>query len=314
MVHEEIEMKRRTAFAAFLGSLALCLSLLTAAARAAQPKQEPYKQNQYELQSNISLSPKESLFSSETMRIPGTSDRTDNVEDAANLFTAEEILKMDEISQRIKDKFGLDTFILTWDAADTASSADSDNFARDLVRQYGEEIFPDGYLAFCIHMVDRSFFIDAYGEKAVEEFPVSVTENLAENAQDRLVEGEYGKAAIDFLEETEKRLEIISTPLGFLKKPLLYPAAAAATFGLTLVIAGGLAFLFTYLRAKKHEDKKISLTASQYGENFALSDSRDTFFRHYQTRTPRPKEHSSGGGGGISSSVGGGHSGSGGHF
>lgn len=310
-------MRRRTACAAFLGSFALGLTLLSAPAMAEQTDpafvlQEESNLQKAETEENIQSA--RETKADFILKEEQASYAMNIVTDDADLFTDDEIEKMNEISRTIKEKFGLDTFVITWDYDAETPAGYSDNYARDLLCSYGEENYPDGYLAFGIHMADRSFFIDGYGSQITEEFPVSVTEDMAEDAQDKLADGEYGVAAIEFLDETEKRLEIIRTPMGFLKKPLLYPAAALATFGLALVIAAAIALLATYVQVKKHEDKKISLMAPQYGQNFSLTNSRDTFFRHYQTRVPRPKENSSSGGGGISSSSGGGHSGSGGHF
>lgn len=304
-------MNRRTACAAFLSTFVLSVSLLCTPALALEA---PAVQTEPAEEQIVHLPVLSGTEQTRSNRETQASTALNIVSDDADLFTDDEIEKMNQISWQIKEKFGLDTFVITWDSLSDTPTSYSDNLARDLLREYGEENYPDGYLAFGIHMADRSFWVDAYGETAVKEFPVSVTEDLAEDAQDKLADGEYGQAAIGVLDETEKRLEIIRTPLGFLKKPLLYPGAAAATFGLSLLLAGAAAFLATYIQVKKHADKKISLSASQYGENFALNGSRDTFLRHYQTRVPRPKQNTSGGGGGISSGGGGGHSGSGGHF
>lgn len=313
-VCEDMRMKRITAgsvlvLAAFLAVCLLCTQVWKTAAcepvLAAEQKEAG------------ALAPADAYLSADSL-LPQASAASlqDGVDDGAGLFTDDEIRKMQELIARIREKYGLDTFVVTWDAMEDPSAqlGYSDNYARDLLHQVGEEAFPQGYLAFGIHMNDRSFWVDAYGQRAVDQFPVSVTEDMAEDAQDDLSDGEYGMAAIHVLEEAEKKLEISSSPLGFLKKPLLYPGQAAVTGGLALVIAACASLFVTMARSNKHKDKNVKLTAEEYGRNFSLTSSRDVFMRHYQTRVPRPKENHSSGGGGISSGGGGGHSGSGGHF
>lgn len=228
--------------------------------------------------------------------------------DNYGLFTSDEIQRMEEMARKIADEYGINVLFVT-----DANYGFSDNYARDLIEDTGTGTFPDGYLAFCINMADRSYWVDAYGEDVRAIFTQDVTDSLSEDAYDRLTEGEYGQAAIDVLKNADRVIQVKTDPMGWLKKPLIYWERTAIFSAIAL--AGSLlgAWGLTYAKLRGHHDKNLAYDASGYGSELNLQLNRNQFVSHYQTRIRKPKQNTSSGGfsGGGGSS---GHTGSGGHF
>lgn len=227
--------------------------------------------------------------------------------DSFGLFTPSEQEALEEKAQRISDEYDTNIIIL---AAD--ESGFSDNYARDLIEGYGEEAYPEGYIGYAINMADRSYWVDAFGDRLRGYFPQSKTDDIADEAYDRLSDGEYYGSADSFLNNIDKRLAIQTSKYGNLSKLWVYKGRTiffgAGAVILALVAAGG----WTLAKVHKHADKKTAQEAELYKNELRLSNRRDQFIRAYQTRIRKPE--SSSGGGHSSGGGSAGHTGSGGHF
>lgn len=229
--------------------------------------------------------------------------------DEYGLFTESEREKLEDKAQKISDDFDTNVVILT-----SGASLTSNNYARDAIESLGSSRFPEGYIGYAIDMADRSYWVDAYGDREREIFKQSDTDSLSENAYSYLREGEYYDSANSFLNGVNKRFRIATSGFGNLSKLWIEPGATALAVGGGTVLALVVAGIATGIKAGKHRDKTIKVDAGQYGRNFNLSQNRDRLVRTYQTRVKVPEpSHSSGGGfsGGGGSA---GHTGSGGHF
>lgn len=230
------------------------------------------------------------------------------VQDGAGLFSSSEIEKLNQKAEELSAQYDTEIFVLTGN-----QDGFSDNFARDVIEQYGTENYPDGYIGYMVNMADRSYWVDAYGSKEREIFTQNKTDDLSELAFASLQDGEYYDAAADVLQEIGNQFEL-AAPMGWLKKPLLYPMKSLLFGGISTAAALAIAWVMTALKSARHKDKAVSHTAAEYGKDFALTAQHNQFVRHYQTQVPKPKPQQSSGGGfsGGGGSVG--HTGSGGHF
>lgn len=230
------------------------------------------------------------------------------VVDEAGLLSSEEAAQIEQEAQRIAGKYDTNVLFVT-----SLQNGYSDNYARDLIEDYGVEHFPEGYVAYMIDMADRSYWVDVYGERERSIFRQSDTDKLAENSLDDLKDGDYYGAAREFLKGVDIRLDIKTSPMGVFKKPLIYKGwTIAFLMGsgvLALLAAGG----WTYAKASRHKDKGLAVSAAQYQQPLSLRNHHDRFVRSYQTRVKVP-ESSGSSGGGFGGGGGGGHTGSGGHF
>lgn len=226
------------------------------------------------------------------------------ISDGVDLFTEQEEKELDAYAREISDQFDSNVIILT-----TNEYGFSDNYARDVIESQGVSRFPEGYIAFAVDMADRSYWVDVYGDRLRGMFSQSRTDDMADSAADHLRDGEYYEAAAGFLEDVDRRLQVETDPMGWLKKPFIYWEKTALALGLSLV--GGLAAAFgmTALKLNKHKDKVLAYNASGYGSSLNLTHNHDRFVSHYQTRVHKPKSSGGSGGGGSA-----GHTGSGGHF
>ncbi|MBF0578919.1 TPM domain-containing protein [Erysipelotrichaceae bacterium RD49] len=230
------------------------------------------------------------------------------VEDNAALFTDQEIQELETIANQIASDYDTNVFILT-----DYQSGFSDNYARDVIEEYGTQKYPEGYIGYMINMADRSYWVDAYGERERSYFTQDKTDAIAENAADDLYDGEFGQSARTFLKGVERNFAIKTNAYGPFTRIIVNKGLVIAG-SIGSVIAGVLiAGLMTGLKVAKHRDKKVSLEASNYQAGLNLVRRDDRLVRTYQTRVRKPKQTSSGGGfsGGGGSA---GHTGSGGHF
>lgn len=229
------------------------------------------------------------------------------VQDGAFLFTDEERQMLERKAQQISDEFDTGVLILT-----SLEVMTSDNYARDLIESAGESQFSDGYIGLAVNMADRSYWVDAYGDREREIFRQSQTDELAEEAAEKLADGDYYQAADGFLDAIEKRLIVKASPNGRWKKPFVYPGATFGMLAGSGIFALIFAFLWTAWRSAGHKDKQEAMQADAYRSDLQLMRRNARFSHHYQTRVKVANESSSGshsGGGGSA-----GHTGSGGHF
>ena len=228
--------------------------------------------------------------------------------DDSDLFTDSEEAILEEEASRISEKFGTNVFILTSD-----EYGFSDNYARDVVEEYGPANYPAGYVAYCIDMDDRSYWVDAYGERERSYFTQSRTDAIAERAFDDLRDGDFFGSARAFLDKTERNFKVATSSMGPFAKLFVYPARTLVAGIIALIIALASAGIMTFSKVRKHADKNMRTEADEYQGGLNLTDRSDIFVRSYQTRVRRPRQTSSGGGfGGGGGSAG--HTGSGGHF
>lgn len=228
--------------------------------------------------------------------------------DDSDLFTDSEEAILEEEASRISEKFGTNVFILTSD-----EYGFSDNYARDVVEEYGPANYPAGYVAYCIDMGDRSYWVDAYGERERSYFTQSRTDAIAERAFDDLRDGDFFGSARAFLDKTERNFKVATSSMGPFAKLFVYPARTLVAGIIALIIALASAGIMTFSKVRKHADKNVRTEADEYQGGLNLTDRSDIFVRSYQTRVRRPRQTSSGGGfGGGGGSAG--HTGSGGHF
>lgn len=232
--------------------------------------------------------------------------------DDAGLLGSSDISSLEQMASSISEKYNTNVFILT-----SNESGYSSNYARDLIQDYGETNYPEGYIGMMIDMNDRSYWIDAYGSQMTEWFDNDYIDKITDNVYDNLRSGNYSGAFETFLENVSKRLEVKASPLGFLKKLYLYPVW---TLGIVAVSLGGaalIAWMWTSAKASGHKDKGIATQAGAYGGDLRLNQNEDRFVRTYQTRVRMPENnggHGGGGGFGGGGGGGGGHTGGGGHF
>lgn len=230
------------------------------------------------------------------------------VKDGLGYLTQSQINALAAKAEEISQKYDTDVFVLIDD-----QSGFSDNYARDSIEAYGTSTYPNGYVGFMVNMADRSYWVDAFGDPEVDIFDSRVIEKLTDMAYSNLRDGDYYGACMDVLNEIGNQFEL-AQPMGWLKKPLLYPGKTLALVGGAGVIAAVAAWIMTASKQSHHKDKGVAVNANAYGSNFALTANNSQYIRSYQTRMPRPKVQSSGGGGGFSGGGSAGHSGGGGHF
>lgn len=230
------------------------------------------------------------------------------VTDDAGLYTSAEEEQLNTKANELSAKYDTNVFVLT-----SNQTGFSDNYARDVIEAYGTENYPEGYIGYMVDMADRSYWVDAYGTKEREIFTQSIVNDLTDIAYRSLREGEYARAASNVLSEIGNQFEI-AQPMGWLKKPLLYPMKTLMIVGGSLLAGLIGAGILTGIKVSRHKDKGIAVAADQYGSGFRLTSHDDRFVRHYQTRVPKPKPQSSGGGGGFGGGGSSGHTGGGGHF
>lgn len=226
--------------------------------------------------------------------------------DDAGLFDAGEIERLEAKAEDIYQTYGIDTFVIT-----SYNEGFSDNYARDLIEDYGVSSYPQGYIGYAVNMADRSYWIDAYGDEIRGLFTQSRTDGMAEKAADELADGDYGDSAMGFLNDVEKRYAVRTSKYGNLAKLWVYKGRTVLFGFISLILALIAAFILTVIKVSRHRDKNVSTEADAYMSPLDLQGRRDQYVRSYQTRVRRQKSSSSGGGGGGGSS---GHTGSGGHF
>lgn len=246
-----------------------------------------------------------------------------SVIDGGDLFTPDEERKLEQKAEEIARKYNTNVVILTADYSnqlegeippDKYPSSFSDNEARDLIETYGTLNYPQGYIGYAIDMNDRSYWADAYGPREREVFTQSVMDKLADGSLEALKDGDYYAAANEFLNGVNIQWDIRTSPLGILKKPLIYKGWTLVFLGGSGALAALLAAGWTGLKMARHRDKKEAHNAALYQQQLKLAQKQDRFKRVYQTRRPVPKSTSSGGGGSHGGGASAGHTGSGGHF
>ena len=232
-----------------------------------------------------------------------------HVDDQASLFTDQEIQELEAMASQISQDFDTNVFILT-----DYEPGFSNNYARDVIEEYGTQHYPDGYIGYMINMADRSYWVDAYGDRERSYFNQSKTDSIAESAYDDLADGEFGQSAKTFLKKVDKNFKIKTNAYGPLTKLIVNKAALIIGVGLSVVGALLVAGIMTMSRVGKHRDKKVSVRADAYQDGLNLVARDDRLIRTYQTRVRKPKPSSGHGGGGFSGGGSAGHTGSGGHF
>lgn len=233
-----------------------------------------------------------------------------HVDDKASLFTDQEIQELEEFAAQISQDFDTNVFILT-----DYEPGFSDNYARDVIEEYGTQHYPEGYIGYMINMADRSYWVDAYGDQERSYFSQSKTDSIAEAAYDDLADGEFGQSARTFLNKVDKTFKIKTNAYGPLTRLIVNKGILALGTGMSLVGALLIAGIMTMSRVGKHRDKKVSVRADAYQDGLNLVARDDRLIRAYQTRVRKPKPTSGGhGGGGFSGGGSVGHTGSGGHF
>ncbi len=230
------------------------------------------------------------------------------VVDNASLFTDQEIQELEAIANQIAQDYDTNVFVLT-----DYQSGFSNNYARDIIEDYGTRNYPDGYIGYMVNMADRSYWVDAYGDRERSYFTQDKTDAIAEAAADDLRDGEFGDSARTFLNKVNRNFAIKTNAYGPLTKIIVNKGLViAGTIG---SVIGGIAIagIMTAVKTAKHRDKKVSVEANNYQAGLNLVRRDDRLVRTYQTRVRKPKQTSSGGGfsGGGGSA---GHTGSGGHF
>lgn len=230
------------------------------------------------------------------------------VVDDSDLFSDSEQAALEARAQAISDAYNTNVLIVTSD-----EYGFSDNYARDVIESYGSQNYPSGYIAYCIDMADRSYWVDAYGQRERDYFTQSKTDAIAEAAFDDLSDGDYAGSGFTFLDRVDKNFQVKTSKFGPLTKLVVYPARTIAAAGVSIAGALAIALGMTYAKVRKHADKNVRSEADEYQDALNLTHRSDRFIRTYQTRVRRPKQNSSGGGfGGGGGSAG--HTGSGGHF
>ncbi|MGM9960709.1 MAG: TPM domain-containing protein [Allobaculum sp.] len=232
---------------------------------------------------------------------------TVRVVDDAELFTSSEVAELEEMADQIAQEYDTNILIVT-----TYERGYSDMYARDYIEDYGERYYPDGYIAYCIDMADRSYWVDGYGPDVLKIFSQSNTDAIADDAADYLSDYEFAGSAKAFLRGVDRRYAKATKKYGPFTNIIINRGAYIATSIIGGILAILVAFLMTTSKVRRHKDKTEKVRADEYSDPLQLERKNDQLIRTYQTRVPRPKNNGGGGfsGGGGSA----GHVGSGGHF
>ncbi|MBQ9425074.1 MAG: TPM domain-containing protein [Erysipelotrichaceae bacterium] len=244
------------------------------------------------------------------------------VNDYADLLSDAEEEKLNRKLQKIKDKYGFDTVIVTTNSLNGMSAGD---YADDFYdySQYGQ----DGLL-FLLDMGDRTWYVSTKG-KAIDYFTDYGIDEIVDEMMDDLGDAKYYDAFVLYGDRVEEYIingnkgDIIDNNNQKEKKSVF----GALNVGISAIV-GAISSLITSLSLKANMH---SVSRQHYARNYIVNNSfyingaSDMLVNRHVTRTHRPRRDdsmnhsgpSSFGGGGShvhTSSSGSTHGGHGGHF
>lgn len=220
-----------------------------------------------------------------------------DVTDDAHLLNSSELLKLEERSNAISNKYDCLVMVYTADSLGGYYSAES--AARDILHSHTDT--NDGVI-FYIAMESRDWHVYTTGD-AWNMFNSAAMDEIEQTAVEYLSEGRYYKAFDAYLDVAGDVLEANTNGKAYvrpakIKDLLIYLAVAA-------VIAFIIAIVWVSILKSQLTSVKFQRDASAYKQagSLNITDSRDIFLYKNVTFIPRPKSssssgRSSGGGGG----------------
>jgi len=230
-----------------------------------------------------------------------------NVIDKANIIDDSQKMTLQAMSDNIKNKYGLETVIVTIESSgDQSSMAYADDYFD--YNGYGVGDDHEGILLlvnFSNEYGNREVWISTSGPRTISKYQPLIDPILDEVAP-LLSNQDYTGASLEFLgivdhvEDTGK-IKTYGERVGhMLTSPIPYLAA--------LVIAAIATLALTY-----SSKSKVTTSGRNYesSDSFKLTKERDDFINEHVTRQAIPKNNSSSGGGSHTGSSGSSHGGGG---
>lgn len=233
------------------------------------------------------------------------------VVDEANILSQDEIYKLTEDIQKLREKYNMDAVIVTSNDLEGKSPMD---YADDYYDYNGYGLGDNkSGLLLLINMNDRKIWISTSGD-AIEYFTDNRIDSIISDISNYLSNGEYFDACNIFLTDIQYYIDngipegqyTYSEEEHTLKIVLIALGVAAAVAGVTCIVV-----VNSYKNSK-------SVSSVNYVDNNSIvfTKRRDTFVNTFTTKTKIEKNNSSGGSGSSThrSSSGSTHGGGGGSF
>ena len=232
------------------------------------------------------------------MILPVLALADEQIIDNAHLFSAADIVRMNEIIARIEDEHQVDLVVLTTNAV-------PDDYSESMwrVRDYADDFYDNGGygmgadnsgMLILLDMNNRVMWLST-GGVMIDYITDMREEDILDRAYNYLYYGDYGEAMIAALDRVEYYMDKGRTEGSFRYDELtgeriggIYNALTSAEIGIAALAGGGVG-LVIYLCISGSYSLKGSTYTYDAGSNSAVQLTKDdeSFVRQFSHRTPR---------------------------